>query len=64
MASEWEKFNRGLDKSHFAKAFELQKSLKSDGIHGPELNLQVHTDDIYAKQFQFAEVAKNDYTVD
>jgi len=39
MAAAWEKFNRGLDKEHFAKAFELQKSLKSEGITGSELNL-------------------------
>ena len=64
MVQTWEQFNRGLEKDDFTHAFELQKQLKDDGITGPEMNLQVHTDDIYSKQFQFAEVAKNDYTID
>lgn len=51
MAQTWERFNRGLEREDFIKAFELQKQLKDDGITGPEMNLQVHTDDIYSKQF-------------
>ena len=65
MHKVWDNFCRSLNKEDFEKATDLQQELKDEGYPDQgDLKLVVYTNELYQKGFQFADVAKYDYSVE
>ena len=62
MKKQWNLFQRGLEVENWQKAQQIQADLTEQKVHFQPL--KVDTKSIYAQQFSFPEVAKNDYAAD
>jgi hypothetical protein len=51
-----------LNKKHFEQALKVKDEMKAQGIE--DLQIKVHTVDIYKKSFTFPQIAHNDYAVE